>query len=144
MVFISHISHAVFEFPYKRMICNVEELAVMLLSYIVVHNCVNGFININKEDTNIILGEKYKTLFGRDYITDALAGAKLKITAPSFYQVNHGTSTLIYNEARRLAALNKDDTLLDLYCGAGSIGLSMAEDAKELIGILGPNNVKVF
>ena len=92
-------------------------------------------ININKEDTNIILGEKYKTLFGRDYITDALAGAKLKITAPSFYQVNHGTSTLIYNEARRLAALNKDDTLLDLYCGAGSIGLSMAEDAKELIGI---------
>ncbi len=92
-------------------------------------------ININKENTNIILGEKYKTLFGKDYITDTLAGATLKITAPSFYQVNHGTSTLIYNEARRLASLNKSDTLLDLYCGAGSIGLSMAEDVKELIGI---------
>ena len=92
-------------------------------------------LNINKEDTNIILGDKYKTLYGKDYITDTLAGAMLKITAPSFYQVNHGTATLIYEEARRLAALTKNDTLLDLYCGAGSIGLSMAEDASELIGI---------
>ena len=92
-------------------------------------------LNINEKDTNIILGDEYKTLFGRDYITDTLAGAKLKITAPSFYQVNHGTATLIYKEARRLAALSPNDTLLDLYCGAGSIGLSMADDAGELIGI---------
>lgn len=92
-------------------------------------------LNINREDTNVILGNEYKTLFGKDYITDTLAGAKLKITAPSFYQVNHGTATLIYEEARRLADLKNTDTLLDLYCGAGSIGLSMAEDAGELIGI---------
>ena len=92
-------------------------------------------LNVNTEDTNIILGDEYITLYGRDYITDTLAGAKLKITAPSFYQVNHGTATLIYREARRLAALEPGDTLLDLYCGAGSIGLSMAEDAGELIGI---------
>ena len=92
-------------------------------------------LNVNKEDTNVILGDEYKTVFGNDYITDTLAGAKLKITAPSFYQVNHGTATLIYEEARRLAKLKKTDTLLDLYCGAGSIGLSMAADAGELIGI---------
>jgi len=98
-------------------------------------NVCGILININKADTNIILGDEYKTLFGKDYITDTLAGAALKITAPSFYQVNHGTATLIYEEARRLADLTKNDTLLDLYCGAGSIGLSMAEDAKELIGI---------
>ena len=92
-------------------------------------------INVNREDTNVILGDEYVTLFGRDYIFDTLAGARLKITAPSFYQVNHGTATLIYEEARRLAALEKGDTLLDIYCGAGSIGLSMASDAGELIGI---------
>lgn len=96
---------------------------------------VGILININRDDTNVILGDEYKTLFGRDYIIDTLAGAKLKITAPAFYQVNHGTATLIYEEARRLARLKKSDTLLDLYCGAGSIGLSMAEDAGELIGI---------
>ena len=92
-------------------------------------------LNVNKEDTNVILGDEYKTLFGRDYIIDTLAGANLKITVPSFYQVNHGTATLIYKEARHLASIKSSDTLLDLYCGAGSIGLSMAEDAGELIGI---------
>ena len=92
-------------------------------------------INVNKDNTNVILGDEFITLFGNDFIVDNLAGADLKITAPSFYQVNHGTATLIYEEARRLAALTKSDTLLDLYCGAGSIGLSMASDAGELIGI---------
>ena len=92
-------------------------------------------LNVNENDTNIILGNEYISLFGRDYIFDTLAGVRLKITAPSFYQINHGTATLIYEEARRLAALEKSDTLLDIYCGAGSIGLSMANDAGELIGI---------
>ena len=92
-------------------------------------------LNVNRENTNVILGDRYVTLFGRDYITDTLAGVKLKITAPSFYQVNHGTATLIYEKARELAALSKDDVLLDLFCGAGSIGLSMARDCRELIGI---------
>ncbi len=97
---------------------------------------VSGILlNVNEKETNVILGEEYKTLFGKDYIVDTLAGARLKITAPSFYQVNHGAATLIYEEARRLAALKPTDTLLDLYCGAGSIGLSMADDAGELIGI---------
>ena len=92
-------------------------------------------LNVNTADTNVVLGDEYITLFGKDHITDTLAGARLKITAPAFYQVNHGTATLIYEQARRLAALEKSDTLLDLYCGAGSIGLSMADDAGELIGI---------
>ena len=92
-------------------------------------------LNINTADTNIILGDEYVTLFGRDYINDVLAGVKLRISASSFYQVNHGSATLIYERARELAALNKNDTLLDLFCGAGSIGLSMAADCRELIGI---------
>ena len=92
-------------------------------------------LNINREDTNIVLGKEYRTLFGRDYIYDTLAGVRLKITAPSFYQVNHGAAELLYAKAKELAKPEKTDTLLDLFCGAGSIGLSMADAVGELIGI---------
>ena len=96
---------------------------------------VGILLNTNEESTNVILGDTYSTLFGRDYVFDTLAGVKLKITAPSFYQVNHDCAELLYAKARELADLKKCDTLLDLYCGAGSIGLSMAEDCHEIIGI---------
>ena len=96
---------------------------------------VGILININKESTNVILGEKFITLFGRDYIFDTLAGVKLKITAPSFYQVNHDAAELLYAKARELAKPTKSDLVLDLYCGAGSIGLSMADAVGEVIGI---------
>ena len=92
-------------------------------------------LNINKADTNVILGDKWITLFGKDYITDTLCGVKLKITAPSFYQVNRSVAEAIYKKACELAELGPDDSLLDLYCGAGSIGLSMAKSVRELIGI---------
>ena len=96
---------------------------------------VGILINVNKEDTNIILGEKFLTLYGRDYIFDTLGGVALKITAPSFYQVNRQAADLLYAKAKELAAPTRDDLLLDLYCGAGSIGLSMADAAGEVIGI---------
>ncbi|MBO5908115.1 MAG: 23S rRNA (uracil(1939)-C(5))-methyltransferase RlmD [Clostridia bacterium] len=96
---------------------------------------VGILLNTNEESTNVILGDKYTTLFGRDYIFDTLAGVKLKITAPAFYQVNHDCAELLYAKARELAELKKCDTLLDLYCGAGSIGLSMADDCHEIVGI---------
>ncbi len=96
---------------------------------------VGILINENKKNTNIILGEVYHTIFGRDYIFDTLAGVELKITAPSFYQVNHDCAELLYAKARELAELREGDLLLDLYCGAGSIGLSMAKDCREVIGV---------
>ena len=96
---------------------------------------VGILLNENKENTNVVLSEKYTLLYGRDYITDTLSGVELKITAPSFYQVNHNATELLYAKARELASLQKGDTLLDLFCGIGSIGLSMAKDAGELIGI---------
>ncbi len=96
---------------------------------------VGILLNINKENTNVILGEQFKTLYGRDYIYDTLSGVELKISAPAFYQVNHGAAELLYAEAKKLADPQKSDTLLDLYCGAGSIGLSMADSVGELIGI---------
>ena len=96
---------------------------------------VGILLNINTENTNIILGEKFITLYGRDYIFDTLGGVALKITAPSFYQVNREAAELLYAKAKELAQPTKDDLLLDLYCGAGSIGLSMADEAGEVIGI---------
>jgi len=96
---------------------------------------VGILININRENTNVVLGSEYRTLFGRDHIYDTLSGVRLKITAPSFYQVNHGAAELLYAKAKELAKPEKTDTLLDLFCGAGSIGLSMADSVGELIGI---------
>ena len=96
---------------------------------------VGILLNINERNTNVILGDEYVTLFGRDYIFDTLGGVNLKITAPSFYQVNRGAADLLYAKAKELAAPTKDDLVLDLFCGAGSIGLSMADVAGEIIGI---------
>ena len=96
---------------------------------------VGILINVNKQKTNVILGEKYITLYGRDYIVDTLLGVELRISAPAFYQINHGATELLYKKAKELANLKKSDTLLDLFCGIGSIGLSMAGEAGELIGI---------
>ena len=61
---------------------------------------VGILLNINEKNTNVILGEKFITLYGRDYIYDTLCGVKLKITAPSFYQVNHDSAELLYNKAK--------------------------------------------
>ena len=88
---------------------------------------VGILININRENTNVVLGDGYRILFGRDHIFDTLSGVRLKITAPSFYQVNHASAELLYAKAKELAKPTKSDTLLDLFCGAGSIGLSMAD-----------------
>lgn len=96
---------------------------------------VGVLVNVNCENTNVVLGDEYRTLAGRDYIYDTLSGVRLKITAPSFYQVNHGSAELLYEKAKELARPEKTDTLLDLFCGAGSIGLSMADSVGELIGI---------
>ncbi len=100
------------------------------------HSDIVGILlNVNKDNTNVILGKEFITLFGKDYITDTLGGVRLKITAPSFYQVNHAAAELLYAKAKELADPKGTDTLLDLYCGAGSIGLSMADKAGEVIGV---------
>ena len=96
---------------------------------------VGILLNKNTKNTNVILSDDYETLFGRDYIYDTLAGVRLKISAPSFYQVNHSTAELLYAEVAKLADPKPTDTVLDLYCGAGSIGLSLAKRAGEVIGI---------
>lgn len=91
-------------------------------------------ININQKDTNVILSDKCKTLYGSGYITDIICGIKIRISPLSFYQVNRDMAQMLYQKACELAQ-PKNKILLDLYCGAGAIGLSMARKAKEVIGV---------
>ncbi len=91
-------------------------------------------LNINKADTNVILGEKCVTVFGDDYITDIICGLKIRLSALSFYQVNHEMAEKIYLKAAEYAE-PENKVILDLYCGAGTIGLSMSDKAKQIIGV---------
>lgn len=90
-------------------------------------------ININRKRTNVILGEKCRVLYGGEYITDVLCDIKLRLSPLSFYQVNRATAEKLYKKAAEYAAPD-GKVILDLYCGAGSIGLSMANRAKQIIG----------
>lgn len=92
-------------------------------------------LNINKKNTNVVLGEKFICIGGRDYIIDRLCGLSFKISAGSFYQVNHDAAQLLYNIAKERASLVGNEIIADLYCGTGTIGLTMAKNAKMLVGI---------
>ena len=92
-------------------------------------------LNINKKNTNVVLGDSYITIFGKPYITDILCGKKFNISPGSFYQVNHDGAELLYGKAASLADFRGNETVLDLYCGIGTIGLSMADKVGEIIGV---------
>ena len=92
-------------------------------------------ININKKNTNVILGEQTKTVWGSDKICDILLEKKFVISPQSFYQVNHDQCEKLYTVVSEYADLNKSETVVDLYCGAGTIGLTLSDKCKELVGI---------
>lgn len=90
-------------------------------------------INRNAEDTNVVLGNECKTLYGSDAIVDVLSNVKVALSPLSFYQVNHAQAERLYAIAGELAGMG--DLLVDLYCGAGTIGLSMAKNFRRVIGV---------
>lgn len=92
-------------------------------------------LNINRKNTNVILGEKSVTLWGEETISDMLLGKKFIISPNSFYQVNHDQCEKLYKKASEFAGFTGEETLLDLYCGVGTIGITMADQVKRLIGI---------
>ena len=92
-------------------------------------------LNINRLNNNVILGEDYKTVYGADCIYDELCGVKIRLSPLSFYQVNHAQAEKLYRKAAEYAQLDGSQTVLDMYCGAGTIGLSMADKAKNVIGV---------
>ncbi|MBR0540650.1 MAG: 23S rRNA (uracil(1939)-C(5))-methyltransferase RlmD [Clostridia bacterium] len=92
-------------------------------------------LNINRLNNNVILGEECKTVYGADCIYDELCGVKIRLSPLSFYQVNHAQAEKLYRKAAECAQLDGSQTVLDMYCGAGTIGLSMADKAKNVIGV---------
>ena len=92
-------------------------------------------LNVNAKNTNVILGGENHILYGPGYIEDTLCGVPVRLGPLSFYQVNTLAAERLYGVAAQYAQLTPDDTLLDLYCGMGTIGLSMADQCRELIGV---------
>lgn len=90
-------------------------------------------LNINKKDTNVILGNNCKVIYGNGYITDKLLGKTFRISPLSFFQVNSEQCEVLYSKAQEYAG--SADLLLDLYCGTGTIGLSMSDNVKKLVGV---------
>jgi 23S rRNA (uracil1939-C5)-methyltransferase len=92
-------------------------------------------LNVNPRTDNVILGDEYIPLTPQTTITDELNGLRFEISAPSFYQVNPIQAEVLYESALRLAKLTKKDTVLDLFCGIGTIALSAAQKVKSVIGV---------
>ena len=92
-------------------------------------------LNVNAKNTNVILGSENHILYGPGYIEDTLCGVPVRLGPLSFYQVNTLAAEQLYSVAAQYAQLTSDDALLDLYCGMGTIGLSMADQCRELIGV---------
>ena len=92
-------------------------------------------VNVNAKNTNVILGSETHTLYGPGFIEDTLCGVPVRLGPLSFYQVNTLAAERLYGIAADYAQLQPTDLLLDLYCGMGTIGLSMADRCRELIGV---------
>ena len=92
-------------------------------------------LNRNTERTNVVLGKENRVLWGSELLEDTLCGLRFTLSPHSFYQVNRDQAERLYETAAQYAALTGNETVLDLYCGAGTIGLSMAAHAKRLIGV---------
>lgn len=120
------------------LVCNGEKLPKVeaLLSRL---QKIPGFttlvLSVNTKKGNAVLGERFVTLFGPGYIEDTLCGLTFRLSPRSFYQVNHHQAQRLYETAIALAGITKNDTVLDLYCGVGTITLAMASSAGKVIGV---------
>lgn len=98
-------------------------------------NIKSVVLNKNTENTNVVLGQHCRTIYGSDFIEDELCSLRFRISPLSFYQVNPEGTELLYKKAGEFAGLTGNEILLDLYCGAGTIGMTMAKNAKQVIGV---------
>ncbi|MGO0290039.1 methyltransferase domain-containing protein, partial [Enterococcus faecalis] len=91
--------------------------------------------NVNPKRTNVIFGDETILLHGSEKITDTIFDLKFEISARSFYQVNPQQTEVMYQKVKEYAALTGNEIVVDAYCGIGTIGLTLAQDAKQVYGI---------
>lgn len=96
---------------------------------------VSVILNENRERTNVIMGRRFRTLYGCDTLTDELCGLRFEISPAAFFQVNPAQTEVLYQTALDFAELTGDERLCDVYCGAGTITLMMARHCREALGI---------
>jgi 23S rRNA (uracil1939-C5)-methyltransferase len=92
-------------------------------------------VNVNDKQTSMVLGEKDQVIYGKGYIEDSLCGKTFRISPKSFYQVNPAQTELLYNKAIELAKLTGKETVIDAYCGTGTIGIIASDHADKVIGV---------
>ena len=108
-----------------------KELAQVLME----KGAVSLILNENREKTNVILGRKFRTIAGRDTLEDVLCGLTFDLSPAAFFQVNPTQTEVLYQTALDFADITPEDTLCDVYCGAGTITLMMARHCKTALGI---------
>ena len=91
--------------------------------------------NVNPRKTSVVLGEADKVLYGKGYILDELCGKTYALSPRSFYQINHSQTEVLYGLAVKAAHLTGKEVVLDAYCGIGTIGLTAADRAKQIVGV---------
>ena len=111
-----------------------EEEKLVALLRAACPECVGIVLGTNTKKGNVILGDRYRTLWGEAWIEDTLCGRAFRLSVPSFYQVNRAQAERLYQKAIEFAALTGKETVLDLYCGAGTITLAMAGHAGRVLG----------
>ncbi|MBH1941829.1 23S rRNA (uracil(1939)-C(5))-methyltransferase RlmD [Mobilitalea sibirica] len=92
-------------------------------------------LNVNDKKTSMVLGEREQTIYGKGYIEDVLCGRVFRISPKSFYQINLVQTDILYNKAIEFAKLSGEETILDAYCGIGTIGIIASDHVKRVIGV---------
>ena len=96
---------------------------------------VSLWLNENRSATNVILSDRFHLLYGRETLTDTLCGLQFELSPASFFQINPSQTEKLYQTAADFAALKPEDLLCDVYCGAGTITLTLARRCREAVGI---------
>ena len=100
-----------------------------------IHGLASVVLSVNTKNTNVVLGDTFRTLWGKDEIQDELCGFTFRLSPRSFYQVNHDQAQRLYAKAVELADLHGTETVLDLYCGTGTITLALSRGAGRAVGV---------
>lgn len=115
---------------------SIPKIDLLIKDLIKSHKEIKTVIqNINRKHTSMVLGDKNIVLYGKGYIEDVLCNKKFRLSASSFYQVNKRQTEILYNKAIDLMNFNSKETVIDAYCGIGTIGLIVSDKVKKIIGV---------